>query len=220
MSKEKLPKILSHGAMAVGGAAVAYALQRSRVESAQRNEKIARETAGRDPLTGLVTRASLYKAYDRLATTSRSGQRRSDRGGSMTAARHGLLILDIDHFKAVNDTYGHKTGDIVLRNISKTLTDKLREEDIVARWGGEEIVALLQGVSEAKVFEIAEELRVAIKGSGQVTASFGVTEVNPCLTLDENIDCADQALYQAKKAGRDQTIIFQPAIIAANPVAS
>jgi diguanylate cyclase (GGDEF)-like protein len=126
-------------------------------------------------------------------------------------------MLDIDKFKSVNDTFGHKAGDIVLRNVAGAVTGRVREEDTVARWGGEEIAVLLRGAGETEAAKIAEELRISIENGGQVTASFGVAEIDPALTLEENIDRADQAMYQAKEGGRNQTVIYRspetPAII-------
>lgn len=131
----------------------------------------------------------------------------------------GVIIFDVDHFKAVNDTLGHSMGDIVLQKIGKILPPLLRSNDIMARYGGEEFVILLRNTDQTRAFAIAERLRVTLsrtpvsrKNNLKVTASFGVALRDP--RSDENWDAvvaiADRRLYAAKRAGRNLVCITDP----------
>ena len=128
-----------------------------------------------------------------------------------------ILMVDMDHFKAINDTYGHDKGDTVLRKIAQILKSACREEDIVARYGGEEFVILLPETdvegTRAVAQRIHDEVRkLYILPDRSITLSIGVASypaanVNDVMSL---IKCADQALYSAKKAGRNKTVYYAP----------
>ena len=138
--------------------------------------------------------------------------------------RHGtplsLLIFDLDHFKSVNDTYGHVVGDLVLTGVAGLVQAKLRNEDVFARYGGEEFVIILRGIMLDDAGVLAERLRGAIEAhefvsGGQrvgVTASVGVAalaeDAKEPLAL---VEAADSALYAAKKAGRNRVLLKYPA---------
>ena len=135
-------------------------------------------------------------------------------------ARHhlpfGLLFLDIDHFKNVNDTYGHACGDRVLKMVAETLASNIRSYDFVGRWGGEEFVVLLQGVDEVRLSEIAGKLRTLIAKSlykyqeeveVSVTVSIGGTLVKSDDNPQRIIERADQLMYQSKSTGRNKVSI-------------
>jgi diguanylate cyclase (GGDEF)-like protein/PAS domain S-box-containing protein len=123
----------------------------------------------------------------------------------------GLLFVDIDRFKVVNDTYGHTTGDEVLKLVSKTLVNGLRAVDIPCRWGGEEFLILLPNVNYASLWELAERLRMLLENSWldhngvqiQVTASFGGTISNTQDERESIVERADKQLYLSKEAGRN-----------------
>jgi len=123
-----------------------------------------------------------------------------------------LLVIDLDHFKKINDTYGHLTGDIVLKNVAKLISDTLRETDQVFRYGGEEFVALLSETDIEQAEKSAERIRNAIassmiKHNGQrinVTASIGVASLTKDDQFEGLFQRADQALYNAKAEGRDR----------------
>ncbi len=154
-----------------------------------------------DPLTGLDNRRSLEARLDK---------RLARRGGER--AGFACLLFDLDHFKRINDEHGHATGDAVLRDVASLLRARVRDDDIVCRWGGEEILVALWGCGEEQALRRAEELREAIAdlyGQGSVpariTASIGVA----CYPeAGENLhrlaDAADEALYRAKRAGRNR----------------
>jgi diguanylate cyclase len=126
-----------------------------------------------------------------------------------------LVAWDLDHFKNINDTYGHRAGDRVLRAFAKLISAKVRETDFVARYGGEEFVMLLIGTPAADARTVAESIREDIGGLGfhfrgtpvNVTASCGVTEVRDADTPESLFDRADRALYRAKESGRNRSIV-------------
>jgi len=131
------------------------------------------------------------------------------------------LLLDIDHFKQVNDSYGHQTGDKVLRDVASMLRGHMRGSDVLSRYGGEEFAALLSGTSEEKAVEVAERIRSSIEHrcfdsnskEFYITISIGVATFNPGLNHgskslqgEDLIARADKALYEAKKNGRNQVV--------------
>ena len=162
----------------------------------------------RDYLTGLYNRKFfMERLVEELAWSARYSEPLS------------FIILDIDHFKRINDTYGHSCGDEVLRQLSKTLVAALRAHDVVARYGGEEFVVLLADTSTDDAVTTAEKLRVAVQECDfcceensaklPVTISLGVastTDFNFDAVPDSLITRADQALYEAKAAGRNRVI--------------
>lgn len=142
------------------------------------------------------------------------------------AQRHrqslAVVLLDVDHFKAVNDTFGHLQGDAVLVEVARRCQRALRATDLLARWGGEEFIMLLPNTPLPQARQLAErvreaivcEPRIRIEGQDvQVTASLGATGIGPgqTLSLDELIQRADLALYQAKSAGRDRVAMSESA---------
>ncbi len=174
------------------------------VEHAQRYEQDMadlRRLADSDPLTGLMNRRSFLS----VAETALQGTRSSD--------RLGILMGDIDHFKLVNDTYGHPAGDEVIRYIGNTISATLRAKDRVARFGGEEFVVLLLDVTESEMMMLAERVRAAIAErpvtfEGRdiaVTMSFGAALARDGdRDVDAVIERADFALYEAKTSGRNK----------------
>ncbi len=122
----------------------------------------------------------------------------------------GVLFMDIDHFKNINDIYGHQTGDRVLAMVANTLHNYLRSEDAVARWGGEEFVALLTGLDQEGLIAAAEKLSVLVSRSNlnvkdkmvSVTISIGVSFMHPGDSLQSIIERADINMYRSKQAGR------------------
>jgi len=158
--------------------------------------------AQRDPLTRLYNRRYLYDRLD--AEIERST--RHDRNLS-------LIIIDLDHFKNINDQHGHIAGDQVLVRVARILEDMVRSEDICARWGGEEFIVLMPETDLSGAHNLAERLRYALSASPivldgsettvQVTASVGIATLKPGVDMNEFLDTADQYLYQAKNAGRN-----------------
>jgi diguanylate cyclase (GGDEF)-like protein len=164
-----------------------------------------RELAVRDGLTGLYNR----RAFDELLDASIANEDRREEG------RMGLVILDLDHFKKLNDTFGHPAGDAALRSCARLLAQHLRKGDQAARFGGEEFVVILPGLHEDRAVQAAERLRVAVETHPLVfegakiplAASFGVA-VWPADGRDPEalLASADRALYTAKETGRNRVV--------------
>jgi diguanylate cyclase (GGDEF)-like protein len=164
----------------------------------------ARESAALDPLTQLHNRASLDSQLERVADLS-----------FLMSATPCLLMIDVDHFKSVNDRFGHPIGDEVIRRVADTLVRNfLRREDFVARYGGEEFVVVVPDSSAHAVRQRAERVRQAIGEIGfskgnehfSVTASIGVAVLGPGDTGKTWLARADAALYEAKSAGRNRVV--------------
>lgn len=122
-----------------------------------------------------------------------------------------VILLDIDHFKAINDTFGHAQGDKILISLAKLIQTSLRSGDVLARWGGEEFIILLQHTTIEQATEVAEKLRQQIEKNSfsmplQVTCSFGITQVFLEDTLSSCFMRVDKALYEAKESGRNKII--------------
>jgi diguanylate cyclase (GGDEF)-like protein len=141
------------------------------------------------------------------------------------ARRHAtplsLIIFDLDHFKRINDTYGHVVGDQVLIDVALLVEGKLRNEDIFARYGGEEFVIILRGIVLDDAGLLAERLRAAVEGQAvsveggqplRVTISVGVAACEPAMNEPlALVEAADEALYAAKQAGRNRVLLKYPA---------
>jgi len=123
-----------------------------------------------------------------------------------------FILLDIDHFKRVNDTFGHECGDAVLVGVAKSLELALRDQDIVARWGGEEFICLLPETKMDGARHVAEKIRKTLTSTSHtcntgeviVTVTLGVSIYNGASPLEECIGYADRALYQGKEQGRNR----------------
>jgi two-component system cell cycle response regulator len=169
----------------------------------KRSNELLLELSNTDHLTGLFNRRYLMDALDKEL------QRCVRKDGCLS-----LIILDIDHFKRVNDTHGHLQGDVVLQKVALSLQKELRSYDIAARYGGEEFVAVLPDANPKEALFVAERIRLSIQGtkfsgaltSLSITVSLGVATfpVRDCATVDEFLKLADDALYQAKAKGRNR----------------
>ena len=159
--------------------------------------------AHRDPLTGISNRAAFDEALKREICSFK---------------RHltsfSLLVIDIDFFKNINDTYGHITGDTVLRGVAERIRDTVRRSDEVFRYGGEEFVVLLSNTDAEGARFIAERIRREIKRHSfsaneniKVTASIGIASTNTIRDVGDTLYHADKALYQAKEDGRDRVVV-------------
>ena len=168
------------------------------------------DDATRDPLTGLPNRRFLSETLSReIAAAMRTHWPLS------------LIMVDLDHFKSLNDTYGHQAGDVVLKRTAERMASLVRQSDMVARFGGEEFAIVVPRARMERAMEIAQELRDALRcdrfetgeHSLRVTASFGVAELHACGLTDADalIKQADVALYKAKEAGRDTVVCAKKA---------
>ena len=167
-----------------------------------------------DQLTGLKTRAFFedeINVYLEVITHNKQGKRKEWFGFKNIS----LIFFDIDHFKKVNDTYGHDMGDVVLRRVAETIRLNLRTGDTLARWGGEEMIASLLGADEQDAAIKAEEIRTKVSEltfpeatTLRLTISSGVASSEQRLTLTELVKHADLALYEAKQSGRNKVITY------------
>ena len=165
-----------------------------------------------DALTQLKNRKYLEDIIPKISSQAKRSE-----------TSYGILLLDIDYFKMINDTYGHDVGDNAIKIVANTLLENIRESDIAIRFGGEEFMILLYNCDEKSIMDIAEKIRTSfskkeIPTSGtatiQKTMSIGIsmfpTHSN---TLQECIKFADIALYKAKNSGRNKTIKYEESLI-------
>jgi diguanylate cyclase (GGDEF)-like protein len=162
------------------------------------------EQSLRDPLTGLLNRRS----FDQALAEAIARMRRLDEV-------FALCILDLDHFKTINDTHGHAAGDAVLRAVAHTMAMGVREIDKVFRMGGEEFAVILPGVDAADALTAGERLRSLVEAHPvpvdtaqiPVTASIGIALSSHALGANRLTEAADKALYRAKDEGRNRVVI-------------
>ncbi|MDX1490939.1 MAG: GGDEF domain-containing protein [Pseudohongiellaceae bacterium] len=157
-----------------------------------------------DPLTEIYNRRGLEKAVQRFKSA------RNKQNWSMS-----VISVDLDHFKDINDNYGHDKGDLVLKNVARLISKNRRKEDICARVGGEEFVIVLPDTNEQDAVDLAEQLRLRLhetfvkvgNETVKVSASFGVASQLNSVELDEVLKRSDQALYRAKQGGRNKVCV-------------
>ena len=181
----------------------AFAVITHDATEARHREDQLRLDADTDPLTKLSNRRGFASRAERLLTACEE-----------SGAPAAVLMFDIDHFKRVNDTYGHDGGDVVLRAVGEALLGGLRKLDLLGRLGGEEFAALLPGAQIGEATKVAETLRAAIQAlvievsfgvMAQITVSIGVAMLQTELTAA--LTCADRGLYQAKEQGRNRVVV-------------
>ena len=184
----------------------------ARVQSAlrykQQHDKL-KEMASKDGLTGLFNHALLMDLF------SKEYKKQERNLGELN-----FVMLDIDYFKKVNDTYGHTAGDIILKELSDILIKASRNGDIVGRYGGEEFSIVLPETSAENAYKLCERIRATVESTEfytgkeniRITISMGLycKEINDNISSDDMIKSADKALYAAKQAGRNRVEIFKP----------
>ncbi len=174
---------------------------KKQIEGLRKELKEAEERASIDFLTKLANRASFDRALSDMVRDFRERN-----------YPFSLLMIDIDDFKKVNDTYGHQAGDKVLKEIAREIRSTLRARDVVARYGGEEFAVLLPGTTFGQAIRIAERLRKNIEKMSvihndeaiPVTVSIGVATARKGIDETSIVEIADKALYLAKRSGKNQ----------------
>ena len=187
----------------VVGAVEVFADNSMRREERLRMEEL-EKLALLDSLTQLPNRRYLEQMLlSRLSEFQRAG------------LSFGIIMMDLDHFKQVNDTHGHNLGDEVLRAVSRTLTEVSRPYDLVGRWGGEEFLAILPNIDRLNLFKVGERYRAMVErtrtecaqGDVCVTVSAGAASVGTGDSLESLVERADRQLYQAKESGRNRVFL-------------
>lgn len=194
--------LLGMSALSIRMGALRRHLRQQRTDLEASLERI-RELATRDELTGLVNRRHMAE----LLAAEQARQQRT--GRTMT-----LALIDLDHFKRVNDSHGHQVGDAVLRAFAASVQPCLRSSDVLARWGGEEFLLMLPETGQAEAQQCIERMRASLGQVAfgelarglEVTFSAGLAPGQPGDGMDEVIELADRALYGAKQAGRNCTV--------------
>jgi len=173
----------------------------------ERTEELQR-LAYRDQLTDILNRRGFIDAYEAV-----------QRGRSTGSDRMGLMVIDLDQFKQINDTFGHMAGDLVITETARRLTDIIRPTDVCGRWGGDEFIVLINGLGAQSLRAIAEVVRQAVTGTAitladgrqvKLTVSVGTCLVDRGDSIDAVVDMADAALYAAKSQGRDRVVVYDP----------
>ena len=179
-----------------------YFLSFTNITNLEREKQHYQHLAEYDMLTKIFNRAKINKELDKEITrVLRYGQRLS------------ALMIDVDHFKNVNDTYGHQVGDVVLSELAALLADKVRKTDILGRYGGEEFIILMPSTSIESAYDIAERIRVHISifkftTTGKITCSIGVAEYHRGESAVSFVKRTDDALYMAKHNGRNKVEVL------------
>ncbi|MDF1875858.1 GGDEF domain-containing protein, partial [Sulfurimonas sp. SAG-AH-194-I05] len=157
-----------------------------------------------DYLTNILNRRAFFEIADKMSQLAFRSKK-----------TFSILILDIDFFKKVNDTYGHLVGDDILKHLVQNVLSEIRESDVFARFGGEEFIAFLSDTDEKGAFALAEKIRISIEATPYVddtlcipiTVSIGASEQRDEKVLASLIKRADEALYRAKDNGRNKVEI-------------
>ena len=181
---------------------------KQQVEKLHHELESAREEALIDPLTGILNRRGFETKLQHALSDEAS-----------TGKGFCLLMADIDHFKKINDAYGHLFGDSVIRATAEALKSKVKGQDLVARWGGEEFAVLLPETTEEGARTVAEQIRRSIERGkirrmgtneqiGGITISIGVAAHTSDTSIVELLDQADKALYLSKEQGRNRTTVY------------
>lgn len=180
---------------------------RKRIVELEREIEVLKEDAIHDRLTGLKTRAYFERVLG-IYLKSSSPKENDKRRICAITNKVSVIFFDVDHFKKINDTQGHRKGDEVLRKVADIIKSNLRKTDISCRWGGEELVVAMPGASIEDTEEKAEEIREKVSKLG-VTVSAGVTTSTDQISLDDLVEMADKALYMAKEGGRNRVVVYK-----------
>ncbi len=171
------------------------------------NQKL-EQKASSDALTGLLNRAGAYQRINAVASYLFREQQ-----------PFALLLLDLDYFKQINDSFGHQTGDRILKELAAELQRNLRGYDCCARWGGEEFLVVLPDSSKESMLSVAQkilqgirQLQMPSEWTRNLTASIGCYLCLEPEAIDDSIRKADLAMYQAKAQGRNQLVVYEPAL--------
>lgn len=191
-------------------------VQQKRIAELEKEVARLKELSHKDELTSLYNRRGFREEADKFIAEVKGYLKNPLRREDFLVKSFSLVIFDIDDFKKINDTYGHQAGDEILKLISKIIKGKVREMDIVARWGGEEIVVGLVGSRESQAYKIADDIRkqaeeTTAEWAGRqikFTVSGGVVSFAKSKSKDfhDLFEKADEALYKAKHTGKNNIV--------------
>lgn len=169
-----------------------------------------------DELTKILNRRGFLKLAEPLFKKIKFIKLNPNRRKNLKISNLSILFLDIDNFKKINDNYGHSIGDKTLITVANLIKERIRDIDLICRYGGEEIVIFLLGANKKSAYNVAEEIRkkifstpIKVKNNKKIniSVSIGIAELIKEKTLEELIKKADQAMYRAKKSGKNRTVI-------------
>ena len=177
---------------------------KDQVEQVQEELKKQVKQSITDPLTGLLNRRAISNEFSDVHSPFHNDQQ-----------THSIAIIDIDDFKAINDSFGHRVGDEVLRGLAALMREQCREEDICCRWGGEEFVIALLDTDQVQALEAMQRLRIAVEKNNfgndnriiKITVTIGISEFTCEDNIIEVIESADAAMYKAKKSGKNSVLL-------------
>ena len=172
------------------------------------------ELAYKDELTSLFNRRGFSEEAKKFLSEIAAFKKHPERRENFIIKNFSIIVFDVDNFKKLNDAHGHQAGDEALRHFGRIIAESVRDIDLAARWGGEEVVLGLVGASENNAFRIAESIRKKLMHTPvvwkrkkiYVTVSGGVAGFDRADTFDELFRLADRALYLAKKNGKNMVI--------------
>jgi len=178
---------------------------RKEIYKRKKAEKDLKEYAHRDNLTSIYNRGKINEVINSHINTTKQTKRTSD--------IFSIIFFDIDNFKYINDTFGHNSGDNILKEITTLVSNNIRGSDIFGRWGGEEFIIILPKTTAEKAFVLADNLRLLISNNNfsinnTVTVSLGVTQYSKDDTIDSLVQRADDAMYFIKKRGKNSVKIL------------
>ncbi|SBS34859.1 putative diguanylate cyclase YdaM [Marinomonas aquimarina] len=191
---------ISSSSTSLDGQPLVICFCRDTTEKKQRDQRI-QELILRDPLTNLLNRRAFNYRTKRALQHAQEYQQ-----------EFSMLLVDIDHFKMINDEHGHSTGDQVLAEVATMMASQVRDKDSIARWGGEEFALILPGTDQQSAADIGERLRqsfanLQVGNIALISASIGVTSYQAGDTLDSLFKRVDDAMYRAKQCGRNCVMV-------------
>jgi diguanylate cyclase len=178
----------------------------TKAKELKQRAKTAEKLASIDPLTGVANRRRFDEELEKQVALSHQDE-----------TPLCLMMADIDHFKSINDRFGHRTGDAVLRQFAELVGSMVRTTDLIARYGGEEFAVILPRAPLGNAYEIAERIRRTLQSHAwdnpggdelNLTSSFGIADIRDGETAVDLLNRTDQMLYEAKKRGRNRTMIW------------
>ncbi len=188
---------------------------KERIAELEQTIRVLQKDLIHDTLTGLKTR-NFFNEEARKFFNSIAADAETTKNRRITNFKDiSFIFFDIDHFKKVNDTHGHIVGDEVLKSVAHLIEGAVRDEDIVCRWGGEEIVVALLGADEKDALKKAEEIRALVEQLAfnnmpdfDVTVSAGVASFERGVSFENTLIHADKAMYRAKETGRNKVVVY------------